>query len=130
MTVSNYTSPVRPMILLVDDYADALPAWELFLRAEGFDILTASNGPDALALATSSLPDLVVLDLRLPDADGLAMISDLVRTTGVKVVAMSGMDEAVWGPTAMKNGAVGCLAKPVRLPKLQQMIEQAASNKH
>jgi len=71
MPVPHYTAANRPSILIVDDYDDARDVWTMLLGAEGFDVLTAANGPDALATALSETPSLVVLDLSLPGMSGV-----------------------------------------------------------
>jgi CheY-like chemotaxis protein len=58
--------PSTPTVLVVDDYPDALQVWGLYLRSVGFEVLTAADGPEALAQAGAHHPDLVVLDLELP----------------------------------------------------------------
>jgi CheY-like chemotaxis protein len=58
---------VRRRILLVDDYRDALEMWGFYLRACGYEVLTATDGLQAVAAAQESRPDVIVLDLDLPD---------------------------------------------------------------
>ena len=70
MPVPNYTPAERPLILMVDDYDDAREVWGTLLRAEGFDVLTAATGPEALATALSAAPNIVVMDLSLPGMSG------------------------------------------------------------
>jgi two-component system cell cycle response regulator DivK len=59
-----------PTILIVDDYPDSLEVWELYLRGEGFEVLTAATGPQALERAISAAPDAIVMDLELPGLSG------------------------------------------------------------
>lgn len=59
-----------PRVLLVDDYEDALESWRLYLSLSGYDVITATNGGDALRLAAEFRPAVVVLDLDLPDMTG------------------------------------------------------------
>src|SRR6187399_3217792 len=58
-------------VLVVDDEQDLVELISYNLGRNGFDVLTATNGPDALALAEREVPDLVVLDLMLPGLDGM-----------------------------------------------------------
>ena len=74
-------------ILLVDDYPDALDVWELYLCSEGFKVLTAANGQDALA-ATVRLPDMVVLDLQLPDVSGFEVARELRATAATRHIPL------------------------------------------
>ncbi len=61
-------SPVH--VLLVDDYADALEVWELFLSAAGFSVSTATDGVAGLAKARQTRPDVIVMDLQMPGLSG------------------------------------------------------------
>ena len=60
----------KPRILVVDDEADLLTVLKIGLETEGYDVLTASDGEQGLALARQFMPDLMVLDLMLPRMDG------------------------------------------------------------
>ena len=61
----------RPKILVIDDEPDAVELVEFNLKQAGFDVVTASDGAEALRKARSTLPALIVLDLMLPEIDGL-----------------------------------------------------------
>jgi len=80
-------------ILLVDDYPDALEVWGLYLRAAGFSVLTAADGPAALVLATEQHPDLIVLDLELPGKSGIEVATTLraqPSTHDIPLIAATG----------------------------------------
>ena len=92
MSVHHYTG-IRPTILIVDDYVDALDAWELFLQAEGFEVLKATTGEDALSCAEQVSLDLVVLDVELPGLSGVDVARTLrsaERTRQVPLIATTG----------------------------------------
>jgi len=63
--------PRRPCVLFVDDNDDTLEAFTLYLRNEGMTVYTATNGEEALRLARTLRPDVVVLDVNMPVMDGL-----------------------------------------------------------
>ena len=73
MNVSSRSTDERPAILLVDDAIDALEAWALLLRMEGFEVVTATGGLDAWHKPQQSPPALVITDLMMPGMNGLAL---------------------------------------------------------
>lgn len=80
-------------VLIVDDYVDALEVWAQYLEAEGFRVVTAATGRQALQRIRDDRPDVVVLDLELPDLSG----SDVARrvraaddTRGLPLIAATG----------------------------------------
>ena len=102
-------------ILIVDDYADALQVWDLYLRASGFEVLTAADGAGALAKAAKHHPDLIVLDLELPDVSG----AEVARTLGEKEttrhipkIAVTGYSQARQLEEARRSGFDMILIKP------------------
>jgi two-component system cell cycle response regulator len=115
MATDHCIPPVQPRILIVDDYVDALPAWEIFLSAEKFEVLTATNGPDALALATRDVPDLVVLDLVLPGLSGWEVASAIrarPETSHIPLVASTGYSDTAHLDRARQAGFDAILVKP------------------
>src|SRR5580765_3338389 len=64
---------MKPKVLLVDDEPDTLALLDYVLCAAGFDVATATNGAEALDLARHVRPDVVLLDIKLPDVDGFAV---------------------------------------------------------
>src|SRR4051794_40191720 len=82
-----------PLILIVDDYADAQAMYGLRLRQAGYRVAFAASGDDALALATELAPAVVVMDLCLPEKDGWTATRELKTnesTAHVPVIAVSG----------------------------------------
>lgn len=82
-----------PRVLLVDDYPDAADVWGVFLRAAGFAVDTAVSGTEALTRALADPPDVVVMDLNLPDRSGIE-VANLLRadaaTAHVPLLAVTG----------------------------------------
>ena len=90
--IESVESTARQTILLVDDDAAQTQVLSHRLRAQGFETLRAGSGEQALALARSEGPDLVVLKLHLPDLDGFTVCRDLVdsaETCGVPVIVLT-----------------------------------------
>jgi two-component system cell cycle response regulator DivK len=131
MSVSHYTTGVRPTILIVDDYVDALEAWALLLQAEGFNVLKASTGDDALSCATEAGPDLVVLDLELPGLSGVQVAQALRAADGTRhipLIATTGhshVDDLV-----AQAGFDALLTKPCDPPSLVAEIRRLISLGH
>jgi two-component system cell cycle response regulator DivK len=107
-----------PIALIVDDYDKNRKLARDLLRAAGFQTLEAATGTEAIALAVEHVPDVILLDLRLPDMDGTEAarkLDESVRTASIPVVAMSatvleGGDD--WLEAA---GFAGWLEKPIRV---------------
>jgi CheY-like chemotaxis protein len=80
-------------VLLVDDYADALEVWELFLGAAGFTVSTATDGVDGLAKARQLRPDVIVMDLQMPGLSGAEVAQALradAATRHIPLIAATG----------------------------------------
>jgi DNA-binding response OmpR family regulator len=73
------TASVMPKILVVDDEPDAIELLKVNLKSAGYDVTTAADGDEALKKARSLLPDLIILDLMLPEVDGLEVCKILRR---------------------------------------------------
>ena len=102
-------------ILIVDDYPDALQVWDLYLRASGFEVLTASDGAAGLALATAELPDLIVLDLEMPGLSGVEVARALntnESTRHIPKIAVTGYSLPGQLEEARKAGFSEILTKP------------------
>lgn len=113
-------------ILVVDD--ERLIRWSLQqqLTREGYTVLEAETGAEALARVRAEAPDLVLLDLRLPDADGVELL-ERIRAVDreilvIMITAHGGVESAV---RAMKLGACDYLNKPINLEELRLTIQKA-----
>src|SRR3954466_4411841 len=71
--------PPRPSILIVDDVADTRGLYALYFRTRGFTVLHATGGPHGIDLATAQQPILIVMDLSMPEMDGIAATHALKR---------------------------------------------------
>ena len=104
---------VRPTVLIVDDHAAFRDAARSLLETEGFEIVgEAAGGHDALAAADSLRPDVVLLDIQLPDLDGFAVADELASHRGAPdVVLISSRDAETYGDRLAHAPARGFLAK-------------------
>ena len=107
---------MRKKILVVDDNAELLHLMRLSFRAEGFSIATAVNGIEALRKARSLLPDLILLDLVLPELDGFAVCETLRRgreTASIPIIILTGLSSQFARLAGLEAGANAYLAKPL-----------------
>ena len=102
----------RSHILVVEDNADVTSAMRILLEAVDHQVSTAGSIAEALAVAGQDPPALVLLDLTLPDGDGLSLVEPL-RATGARVVALTGHDDAETRHRCLAAGCADVLLKPV-----------------
>ena len=109
-------SPNAPLVLIVDDSEKNRKLARDVLRAGGLRTIEASDGRETLALAAESLPDVILLDLRLPDMDGWEVaraLRDSVRTRRIPVVALSALRSGGDHDALPADGFAGFLEKPI-----------------
>jgi two-component system nitrogen regulation response regulator GlnG len=115
-----------PTLLIVDDEPAILAAFRRAFRDPGVVLLTAASGSDALDLARRQRPDVIVLDVNLPDVTGLELFGQLhaldARSPVIFITGKSTTDTAI---EAMKLGAYDYLFKPLELSQLRQVIDRA-----
>lgn len=117
-------------ILLVDDEARLREFVSLFLHAEGFEVIQAENGREAVAEFTRRLPDLVLLDINLPDTDGFAVCKALRGVSeNVPVIFLTAMDDDDYQLAGYAAGGDDYITKPVKasilLAKVRRMITRS-----
>jgi two-component system phosphate regulon response regulator PhoB len=106
---------VKPKILVVDDEPEAVELVEFNLKQAGFSVLTAADGAEALSKARSSLPSLVVLDLMLPEVDGLEVCKMLRRdpaTAAIPIVMLTAKAAEIDRILGLELGADDYVTKP------------------
>ena len=111
-----------PHALVVDDDSNfLLPLAELVER-EGFSTSVASSLKDARALIRSKLPDLVLIDLFLPDGQGIELLEDLDAGSATEVVLVTGHASVDTAVQSLRRGASDYLTKPVDIPRLKTVL--------
>lgn len=114
-------------VLIVDDSPTETHEFTKMLEKNGFDILTAVNGADGVAVARQELPDVVLMDVVMPGLNGFQatrQISKGAETGHIPVIIVTTKDQEtdrVWGK---RQGAKGYLTKPVDEPTLLDTIKQ------
>lgn len=112
-------------ILVVDDDHALLRALAINLRARHFEVETASDGASALQRAGTFLPDAVVLDLGLPDIDGVEVVAGLRGWTDVPIIVLSARDSQWAKVDALDAGADDYVTKPFGMDELLARIRAA-----
>jgi DNA-binding response OmpR family regulator len=117
---------MKKKILVVDDEDDILHFLELVLREKGYDVATASGGHEALTTAQVERPDLVLLDVMMPQMDGWEVLK-LLRvdesTSHIPVAMLSARTEAKDRVQGLQEGAIDYICKPFSLQELLGKIE-------
>jgi CheY-like chemotaxis protein len=119
------------LILVVEDEAVQLALVAKLLRSAGYEVIEARDGIVAVTLARKENPDLVLLDLGLPEGDGFAVMERLQllpATARIPVVVLSSRDAANAAGAAKKAGARAYLEKPVDKEKLLRAVGEALGN--
>jgi two-component system KDP operon response regulator KdpE len=115
----------RPTILVVDDEPQIRRMLRAALTAHGFDMAEAVAGQDALRLATTAKPQLVILDLGLPDIDGFAVLERLREWSPVPVIVLSVRSREAEKVRALELGADDYVTKPFGMAELLARIRVA-----
>jgi two-component system, OmpR family, KDP operon response regulator KdpE len=114
-----------PHILVIDDEPQILRALRTILSARQFRVSTASRGEEGLALAVAGAPDLIILDMSLPDMDGLEVCRRLREWSQVPIVVLSVRDSERDKVAALDHGADDYLTKPFGIEELLARIRVA-----
>ncbi len=115
-----------PTILAVDDEVAILQSLSGILSDEGFEVLTASNGYEALKIIEEESPDLVLLDIWMPGIDGVETLQEIKRTNPfLQVVIISGHGTIETAVKATKLGAYDFIEKPLSIEKVVVTINNA-----
>lgn len=101
-----------PLILVVDDEPRAARLARDYLEKNGFRVLTAADGQTALAVARREKPDLIILDLMLPQIDGREVCRILRRESGVPIIMLTALSEEIDQVTGLEIGADDYITKP------------------
>ena len=125
-----------PKILLVEDDAVIREATALGLRRNGFDVVTAADGPSGLAAFQRDTPALALLDVMLPGLDGVALCREIRRDSQIPIVFLSARSDAIDVVLGLEAGADDYVTKPfepavlaarLRASLRRAMVEPAAS---
>jgi len=115
----------EPHILVIDDESQILRALKTILTEKKFRVTTASTGEEGLTLAAATQPDVIILDLGLPDMDGLTVCERLREWTHVPIIVLSARDQEHDKVLALDKGADDYLTKPFGIQELLARVRVA-----
>lgn len=117
--------PLGAIILVAEDHPDNRDALTMLLRSCGYRVCTAKNGREAVAVARTHNPDLVLMDVMMPEVDGLQATRELrsdPRFRRTPIIAVTAMEGAQ--PLALQAGADDCLRKPISAQHLIALVRE------
>ncbi len=111
-----------PRILVIDDEAQIRRFLDIGLRAQGYDVLLAANATDGLAMAATQSPDVVILDIGLPDREGHEVLAEIRQWSQVPVLMLSVRDSETEKVRALDAGANDYVTKPFGIQELMARL--------
>jgi len=115
----------QPHVLVIDDEPQILRAIRTILAAKHFRVTTASRGEEGLTLAATQMPDVIILDLSLPDLDGIEVCTRLREWTQVPIIILTVRDGERDKVLALDRGADDYLTKPFGIEELLARLRVA-----
>ena len=115
------------LILVVDDHTDSAALLSFDLQRQGYRVVTASNGIEAIKIASLMLPNLILMDIGMPELDGLGATSKIRENEALRavpVVAVTAFTTAGFRRAAYDVGFDGYITKPVELQQLHELISR------
>ena len=124
--------PAEPkfLILVVDDSPDNVAVISLDLQHQGYRVVTASNGEDAVTVAAQMLPNLILMDINLPSLDGLGATRRIRETEALRevpIVAITAFGTEGFQRAAYDAGVAGYLTKPLDFDRMHMLIARLLS---
>jgi two-component system response regulator AtoC len=121
---------MRPSILIVDDDEVIRETLSDVLRKGGYEIFSVSSGNGALPVIKRNIIDLILLDMKLPDVDGLEILKRIKEfDTDILVIMMTAYSDVQTAVSAMKSGAYHYINKPFELEELKLLIDKGLETK-
>jgi CheY-like chemotaxis protein len=115
------------LLLVVDDSVDNVAVMSLNLQAEGYKVVTASNGEEAVTVARLTNPHLILMDISMPLLDGLAAarkIHEIEALQDVPIIAVTAFSTEGFQRAAYDVGVAGYLVKPIDFDRLHQLVRR------
>lgn len=138
--VQNMTDVTRPeqagktpLILVVDDLADNVAMISLDLQQQGYRVVTATDGDDAISVAFHTTPDLILMDISMPRLDGLGAtrkIREHDSLRDVPVIAVTAFGTEGFQRAAYDAGVSGYLTKPIDFSRMHLLVERLLTHRN
>ena len=113
---------------IIDDDANVLHALSEFFEQEGYEVFKYKNGEEALSAINTDLPNVVLLDLKLPGMDGFSILHRIKQShPEIEVIIITGNVDVMSGVKAMKLGAIDYVTKPFNLDEVSVLVGKAIS---
>lgn len=125
------SSDQAPLILLVEDHPANVITISSYLQAKGYRLINAQNGKEAIALAQSELPHLILMDIQMPEMDGFEAIAHIRQIPALKtvpIIALTALVMAGDRERCLAAGANEYMSKPVKLRELSLQIHELLAN--
>ena len=122
-------SSAAARILVIDDEAQIRRFLDIGLRAEGYEVLLAATAAEGLALAATRTPDLIILDIGLPDMEGHAVLAELRQWSQLPVLMLSVRDAESEKVRALDHGANDYMTKPFGIQELMARLRALLRNR-
>jgi len=121
---------MKPKILVIEDDLTIQETIVYNLNRNGYEVFNADNGRDGVALARSKKPDLVVLDVMLPEIDGIEVCRILRKETNVPILMLTALSDEIDKVIGLEVGADDYLTKPFSMREAESSNENTAENRH
>ena len=113
-------------ILIVDDEPGIVRLLSMRLKAKGYEIVVAFDGLECLKVAIKEIPDLILMDIKMPNGGGVGAFEKLIQleiTKNIPVIFMTAFPKLEIKNLVLKMGAKGCISKPFISEDFEQIIE-------
>ena len=123
---------MKKKILIVDDEPGIVRLLAIRLKAKGYEIVEAYDGLQCLIIAKEEVPDLILLDFKMPLMNGIAVFEEIIKqeaTKEIPVLFMTAYPTIEIEDLVLKMGAKGCISKPFISEDFEQTVEMVI-NKH
>ena len=117
-----YKNNKKPLVLVVDDEPKVLRFIEINLKLHGFEVIFTTSGEKALELVKSAKPDIVLLDIVMPDFDGFQVLEGLRTFTDIPIIAFSASNDNQ--EKAIQLGANDFIPKPFYIDEMNSKINK------